>query len=217
MRFMVPHGIARRLARNTILRGSIRSDFLRRRVNSGRLSQPFSYSDSPVVAPDHDDDRLPSHGAVAPDAACSAMDPDEDGVTRLHDLVGGGFLALLVVSRSADEAAAMAIRAAGFAWPAPCRIAALGPDRPLRHVTVLQDVAGELRRHYGAAGPRAWLIRPDGHLAGSLPLSERHSVDGLPALQAAAIGDRQHTAAEPQAPREPILRDALRRRFRRAG
>ena len=208
----------RRLARNAILRGSIRSDFLRRRVNSGRLSQPFSYSDSPMVAPGHGDDRLPSHGAVAPDAACAAMDPDEAGVTRLRDLMGGDFLTLLVGGHSPDEAAAMAIRAAGLAWPAPCRIAALGPDRPL---TERHRAPGPSRASCGATtalpARARWLIRPDGHLAGSLPLSERDSVDGLPALQAAAIGDRQHIAAEPMAPREPIPRDAWRRRFRRAG
>ncbi len=217
MRFMVPHGIARRLARNAILRGSIRSEFLRRRVNSGKLSQPFTYSGSPVVAPDHGDERLPPHGAVAPDAACSAMVPDADGVSRLLDLVGGEFLILLFGGGRPDEAAAMAIRAAGLAWPAPCRIAALGPDRPLRSVTVLEDRAGELQRHYGAAGPRAWLIRPDGHLAGSLPLAARDTVDRLPALQAVAIGDRRRAALEPLAPTEPMLRAAGRRRFRRAG
>jgi 3-(3-hydroxy-phenyl)propionate hydroxylase len=217
MRFMVPHGIGRRLARDAILRGSIRSDFLRRRVNSGKLSQPFTYSDSPVVAPDHGDDRLPRHGAVAPDAACGAMDPADAGVARLRDLVFDGFVALLICRGRPDDAATLAIRAAGLAWPAPCRIAALGPDRQLRDVTVLQDRAGQLLRLYGAAGSRAWLIRPDGHLAGSLPLAARESVDRLPALQAAAIGDRQTAKAEAQAPRQPLLRDAWRRRFRRAG
>jgi 3-(3-hydroxy-phenyl)propionate hydroxylase len=75
MRFMVPHGIIRRAARNAILRGSVRFDLLRSRVNSGKLSQPFTYAGSPVVAPDHGDDRLPLHGAVAPDAAWSRRRP----------------------------------------------------------------------------------------------------------------------------------------------
>ena len=64
----------------------------------------------------------------------------------------------------------------------------LGADRPLRGVSVLRDDAGELVRAYGAAGSRAWLIRPDGHLAGSLPLAGRDAVDQPPALQAMAIG-----------------------------
>ena len=53
MRFMVPHGPLRRGARNAILRGSVRFATLRRLVNSGRLSQPFTYEDSPVVEPPH--------------------------------------------------------------------------------------------------------------------------------------------------------------------
>jgi 3-(3-hydroxy-phenyl)propionate hydroxylase len=187
MRFMVPQGPLRRTARNAILRGSIRFATLRRLVNSGRLSQPFIYDSSPVVAPPHDDDRLPLHGAVAPDARCTLVGRDR-GVERLRDLIGPEFL-LLVVSRTTPErAAAKAVRAAGLAWPAPCRVAVVGSDRPLRGISVLRDDLGELVSAYGAAGSRAWLIRPDGHLAGSLPLSGRESVDRLPSLLALAIG-----------------------------
>jgi 3-(3-hydroxy-phenyl)propionate hydroxylase len=197
MRFMVPHGPLRRATRNAVLRGSVRFDALRRRVNSGRLSQPYTYRSSPVVAPDHGDDRLPVHGAVAPDATCRALGPEESTVARLRDIVGGDFLGLLVCRTGNRAAAAMAIRAAGLAWPAPCRIAVIGADTPLRGVTVLKDQTGELVQIYGAAGSRAWLIRPDGHLAGSVPLDVRESVDRLPALQAMAIGDPQPATTAP--------------------
>ena len=217
MRFMVPHGWARRAVRNAILRGSVRYDVLRTRVNSGRLSQPFSYAASPVVAPDHGDERLPLHGTVAPDAACEALDADAAGTTRLRDLVGGDFLALLVCRTRPEAAAAIAIRASGLAWPAPCRIAALGPDQPLRGVTVLRDRSGALQSRYGAAGSRAWLIRPDGHLAGSLALDVRESADRLPALLAMAIGDRVPAPDPPRAATEWLVRAAMRRRPRRAG
>ena len=189
MRFMVPHGVLRRAARNAILRGSVRFDVLRRQVNSGRLSQPFVYAVSPVIAPDHGDDRLPVHGAVAPDAVCRGREPDATGVTRLRELVDGDFLVLLICRAGPRVAASMAIRAAGLAWPAPCRIAVVGADQSLRDVAVLQDHAGELVPIYGAAGSRGWLIRPDGHIAGSVPLDARESVDRLPALQAMAVGD----------------------------
>jgi 3-(3-hydroxy-phenyl)propionate hydroxylase len=217
MRFMVPHGPLRRAARNAILRGSVRFDALRRRVNSGRLSQPHSYRSSPVVAPDHGDDRLPAHGAVAPDAPCTALGAEETAVARVRQLVGADFLALLVCRTGSKAAAAMAIRATGLAWPAPCRIAVLGADTPLRGVTVLKDPTGGLLHTYGAAGSRAWLIRPDGHLAASVPLDVRESVDRLPALQAMAIGDAHLAAAAPPAVRASSVRDAMRRRTRRAG
>jgi 3-(3-hydroxy-phenyl)propionate hydroxylase len=211
MRFMVPHGPVQRAARNATLRGSVRFDALRRRVNSGRLSQPYTYRSSPVVAPDHGDDRLPVHGAVAPDAACRALGSEGSTVARLRDLMGGGFLALLVCRTGYQAAAAMAIRAVGLAWPAPCRIAVIGANTPLRGVTVLRDDAGELVQAYGAAGSRAWLIRPDGHLAGSVPLDVRESVDRLPPLQAMAIGDPHLATAAPapkrrRSPSVPRLR-----------
>ncbi|HEX6655923.1 MAG TPA: FAD-dependent monooxygenase, partial [Candidatus Limnocylindria bacterium] len=95
MRFMVPHGPLQRLVRNAILRGSTRSAFLRRRVNSGKLSQPFSYASSPVIGAPHGDERLPPHGEVAPDARCTALDGEGGGLSRLLDLVGNGFLVLL--------------------------------------------------------------------------------------------------------------------------
>ena len=214
MRFMVPHGILRRAARNAILRGSVRFEALRRRVNAGRLSQPFSYAGSPVVAPDHGDDRLPPHGAVAPDGACRGLEPDAGGVTRLRDLVGGDFLALLICRTGPQRAASMAIRAVGLAWPAPCRIAVVGADQPLRDVSVLRDPANELVHGYGAAGSRAWLIRPDGHICGSVALDARESVDRLPALQALAVGDRDLAVPAPVRRRLPAI---ARQRARRIG
>jgi 2-polyprenyl-6-methoxyphenol hydroxylase-like FAD-dependent oxidoreductase len=50
MRFMAPPTPLHRLARNVILRGSVRSTFLRRRVDSGRLAEPAVYGDRKGVA-----------------------------------------------------------------------------------------------------------------------------------------------------------------------
>src|SRR6266540_3063601 len=69
MRFMVPANRLARLARNAVLRGSLRSAALRRRVNSGRLSEPYTYTASPIVLPaPWRDGAGPRVGAVAPDA-----------------------------------------------------------------------------------------------------------------------------------------------------
>ena len=185
MRFMVPRGLLRRRLRNAILRGSLRFPRLRRLVNSGRLAQPFSYADSPVVVPGAVDPRLPPVGGVAPDARCGA--PDEAAaVSRLRDLFGSSFVALLV-SEAPEEAARTAVRASRLAWPAPCRVVVLGASGALSGVTVLTDAAGEVRAAYGAAGPAAFLVRPDGHLAAWMPLPRPESVDALPGLQARAI------------------------------
>jgi len=189
MRFMVPHGPLRRLVRNAILRGSVRLPALRRRVNSGRLAQPFVYADSPIVVPGPDDPRLPGHGDVAPDAPCRVIGPpSESPVERLRDLIGPCFVALLVCGRGSKVASPAAVRAARLAWAAPCRILVVGPTAALSPATVLEDVGGALARRYGAAGARAWLIRPDGHICGSLPLPAADAVDALPGLQAVAIG-----------------------------
>jgi 2-polyprenyl-6-methoxyphenol hydroxylase-like FAD-dependent oxidoreductase len=45
MRFMAPPTLLHRLKREAVLRGSLRSAFLRRRVNSGRLAEPAVYGD----------------------------------------------------------------------------------------------------------------------------------------------------------------------------
>jgi len=64
----------------------------------------------------------------------------------------------------------------------------LGATGALAGVTVLTDPHGEVRRAYGAAGSRAFLIRPDGHLVGSVPLPTPDAVEALCALQARALG-----------------------------
>jgi len=187
MRFMVPHGPLRRAQRNAILRGSLRLRRLRRLVNSGRLAQPSVYDDSPITLNDAKPDRrLPQLGAVLPDAPCGILDGAEQ-ITRLRDLVGDRFLALLVV-RGEDAAASAGVRAARLSWAAPCRVALLGARKRLAGVTVLTEPRGELRRTFGAAGSCAFLVRPDGHLAAILPLSRPAAVDSLADLQARVIG-----------------------------
>ncbi len=186
MRFMVPRGPIARAMRNAILRGSVRTKRLRRRVNSGHLAEPFSYAASPIVAGRGDDARLPVHGAVAPDARCGALS-GETPVSRLRDLFGAGFVGLLVLDDQ-QAAAHAAVRASRLSWSAGCRVAVLGASGALAGVTVLTDPHGEIRRAYGAAGPRAFLIRPDGHLAGSIPLPTPDAVEALCALQARSLG-----------------------------
>ena len=83
---------------------------------------------------------------------------------------------------------AAAVRASRLAWPTPVQVVVAGPTRRTSGTTVVRDTAGKLATTYGQAGPRAWLIRPDGHIAASVPLSRAEAVDQLPVLAARAIG-----------------------------
>ncbi|HET7685613.1 MAG TPA: FAD-dependent monooxygenase [Candidatus Limnocylindria bacterium] len=156
MRFMVPHGPLRRAWREVILRLSEHVAWARRRVNSGRLAQPATYAASRFVGEPAADPRLPRPGSVLVDVRLS------DG-RRLRELTGRGFVAL--VPRGAAPA--------------------------LPGVTVLTDPA--LARPYAPAPesesdpepepePRAWLIRPDAHIAATGRPEE------LPVMLARALG-----------------------------
>ena len=65
MRFMVPPNRARRLLRNALLRGSQYVRPLRRLVNSGRLSEPFVYRESPIVVDGGERVDIQGRGFVA--------------------------------------------------------------------------------------------------------------------------------------------------------
>ncbi len=152
MRFMVPHGWWHRSWRNAVLRLSERLAWARRRVNSGRLAQPFAYPASAFVGPPVA--GLPAPGAVLVDAPVG-------GGRRLRSLTGEGFVALC------------------FGEPAApidgCRLLLVGRE--------VDDPTGRLRATYAPDGaPRAWLIRPDGHLAATGHPSQ------LPAMLEGALG-----------------------------
>ncbi len=180
MRFMVPHGRLRRAVRNAILLGSVRLPMLRRRVNSGKLSEPATYASSAVVL---------DGGAVAPDFACERLGTARPRVRRLRELLGEQFVVLLGLPDDGEAAARAAIRATRLAWPVPVRVALMGADRPLRGVAVLAGYDRDEVEPYLPDGPRAWVIRPDGHVAASHPIRSLQAVDELPALLARAIAE----------------------------
>ncbi len=156
MRFMAPHGPWRRLWRDLVLRLSERSSWFRRRVNSGRLAAPFSYPASALVG------VPPAAGLPAPGSILVDAPVTTDGASRLRELTGGGFVALVFGSATAPVVEA-------------CRVLRVGSD--------LGDPTGRMTATYDPDGaPRAWLIRPDGYLAGA------GTPDELPAMLARALG-----------------------------
>lgn len=94
MRFMAPHGLARRAWRNLVLRMAPHSAWFRSKVNSGRLAEPAAYL---TTSPGPADPALPRHGAIAPDV------PLPDG-GRLRDRLGRGWAWLVPdAAAGADE------------------------------------------------------------------------------------------------------------------
>jgi 2-polyprenyl-6-methoxyphenol hydroxylase-like FAD-dependent oxidoreductase len=196
MRFMAPPTPLHRLLRVAVLRGSLRVAALRRLVNSGKLSAPFVYADSPIVEPAATARGEPPAaarpGAVAPDAPCRR--PGSDEVTRLRQLLGGGFVALWLPPAGADPVAG-AKRAVERAPAAPVELLVVVPPLPPPPelpggVAALVDTEGALADAYGGPGSLC-LIRPDGHVA-----ARRATADPaeLPELVDLAAGARLHAA-----------------------
>jgi len=170
MRFMAPPDRWARLRRNAILRGSLVSRALRRRVDSGRLSTPYDYAGSPVVGP--------GGGPVAPDVpvllaeGTTAMlgDVARACFVAVRPVEGGGDLAAWTRQVAAAGAAAGAAAAGPAVGPAP----GSGPEGaaatgPLPVVAAGVDLAEPAERKGYGPGPDVLLVRPDGHLAGRLP------------------------------------------------
>jgi len=104
MRFMVPRTRAHRLARHALLRLSPYVRPLRRFVNSGRLSEPFVYHRSPIVADGGERVDVQGRGFVA--LLGAAVEPPETPVP-LELRQGGEGLVLVrpdghVAARTAD-------------------------------------------------------------------------------------------------------------------
>lgn len=196
MRFMVPPSPLHRLLRVAVLRGSLRVPALRRLVNSGKLSAPFVYADSPIVEAAATERGAPPvaarPGAVAPDAPCRR--PGSDEVTRLRQLLGGGFVALWLPPAGADPVAG-AKRALERTPAAPVDLlVVVPPGQPPPElpagVAALVDTEDALAAAYGGPGTLC-LIRPDGHMA-----ARRASADPaeLPDLVDLAAGARLQAA-----------------------
>jgi 3-(3-hydroxy-phenyl)propionate hydroxylase len=176
IRFMVPPNWARRQARRVLLRLCSPLKSARRHVNSGKMTEPYVYADSPIVQRAGSGavaGSQPPLGGFAPDGPVS--EPGLPG--RLRQIFGAGFVGLYFAAGQQD-AARFAEQAAGLPWQAPARLVVVLPqgaqDPPPGSVppgsrsagaAVIRDQAGALAAAYGGTGPRWWLIRPDGHLA----------------------------------------------------
>ena len=162
IRFMVPPSRSRRWARAALLRLAKPIRTVRRHINSGRMAEPYVYTDSPLV------DATSSHpliGHFAPDGWVSAAGRRE----RIRRLFGAQFV---VVYFGTDASAARRFVGQAFTRPSPVptRLVLVLPtgteigDLPAR-VTVVHDADAGLRTDYHVRRPTWMLIRPDGHIA----------------------------------------------------
>jgi 3-(3-hydroxy-phenyl)propionate hydroxylase len=158
--FITPKSGVSRTFRNAVLQLAGRHAFARKLVNSGRLSVPSVYTESPLNTPDAD----LFAGDMVPGAPLDDAPVEVDGQPGwLLDQVGGRFQLLVYVERAADFDARAAVDAdSAFPVETVLITATPGGRAGLR---ALHDVRGRFLERYDALPGSAWLARPDQHIA----------------------------------------------------
>jgi 3-(3-hydroxy-phenyl)propionate hydroxylase len=161
--FITPKSAASRTLRNAVLQLAREHPFARKLVNSGRLSVPSFYVDSPLNTPAD----APFEGAMEPGAPMDDAPVAHDGRPGwLLDHTGGRFQLMVY----ADDPAALDVSALlGLRGDAvPVELLVVSP-RPGTEgpggATLLHDAHGLVARRYDARDGSAFLLRPDQHLA----------------------------------------------------
>lgn len=158
MDFLVPQNEGARIHRQTVLERAHTDDEARRQVDSGRLAEPFWYTDSPLTIPHpervftgrpergHVPEVVP--GVLVPDAPISVPG---SAATRLRAIARDGFLLLCGEAVDVGDVRTAALAATH----APVRIHRIADiDKEGVLTGVLKPKAGEV-----------WIVRPDAHAA----------------------------------------------------
>jgi 2-polyprenyl-6-methoxyphenol hydroxylase-like FAD-dependent oxidoreductase len=184
IRFMVPPNRMRRLTRAVLLRLAGSLGIARRHVNSGKMAEPYVYTDSPVVQQGD-----PLLGRFAPDGRVWV-----GGVpTRLRRLLGAEFVGL-IFAPSVAEVATLAEAARSRPWDVPARLVGVLPPGaraeglPSGITAALVQNDRLMRTYGGSARPVWWLVRPDGHLSARGERGEQ-----FPDALRASVGARAST------------------------
>jgi 3-(3-hydroxy-phenyl)propionate hydroxylase len=157
--FITPKSNASRTFRDAVLQLAAKHPFARKLVNSGRLSVPSIYTDSPLnTADDAEWTGMMEPGAPIDDAPIQV-----DGADGwLLDRLGNRFMLLLYANDpSMVDAAALRALAADRV---PVQTRVVTPDRGSPAAGALIDAAGLFARRFDARDGSAWLIRPDQHI-----------------------------------------------------
>ncbi|MEQ8517253.1 MAG: FAD-dependent monooxygenase, partial [Chromatocurvus sp.] len=162
--FMTPKNHITRVFRDTVLELARDYPFARVLVNSGRLSRPCSYDESPLNTPDSDAFDSPLlPGAVCADAPVGTGEND----TRqwLLEFLGGHFTLLIYrggvspdIARAIDQLRAEQV---------PVDIICVDGDGHAG-ATSLVDSSGIIAERYDLKPGTAYLVRPDQHVCARL-------------------------------------------------
>jgi 2-polyprenyl-6-methoxyphenol hydroxylase-like FAD-dependent oxidoreductase len=160
MDFLVPQTDEARHVRVTTLDRALGDPSAKARIDSGKLAEPYWYTESPLTTPgpslagfptEPGAARPPVPGVICPDGPCVT----DGSATRLRRLFGRSFVLLTARSAAAEAAS----KAAAAATGAPVNAYALE----------VIDPRGLLAKALDATGDSVHVVRPDGHLAAVLP------------------------------------------------
>jgi pentachlorophenol monooxygenase/3-(3-hydroxy-phenyl)propionate hydroxylase len=180
MDFLVPRDEQQRARRVDLLTRAQSDPAVHGDVDSGRLSEPFWYTASPLTTPDpvRPFRGRPPRGHVPP-AGPGVLVPDApvtvtgSACTRLREIAREGFL--LLAAPGVDLAG---VRAG----------ARQGTSAPVRVLELKDiDVSGALTEALAAGEGELWVVRPDAHVAAVLATPTQGQV--VRALRAAQGGE----------------------------
>ncbi|MBB5430252.1 FAD-dependent monooxygenase [Nocardiopsis composta] len=194
MRFLVPPGPQESEHRAAVLERALHDPAAYPQVDSGRLAEPFWYTDSPLTTahprrvsggrPPRGEAPDPCPGVLVPDAPVRV--PGRPEAVRLRTLARAGLT--LLVAEPGDPGAVRAAAAAATRAP----VAALGIGAA--------DTTGALARALAPEPGEAWLLRPDAHIAAVVDAAD-------PAAVAAAVRTALGAQRAPGVPRQSTPRE----------
>lgn len=161
--FITPKSTVSRAFRDATLQLARDHGFARRLLNSGRLSTPSTYLDSPLNTPDQDAfDGSLVPGAPAPDAPLL----EGDGTTWLVDHLGGAFTGVYYAGAGPVAPGVAAALESLSRLPIPVKpLVVRAQAVATLPVSGYADVEGLLRHRFDATAGAFFLFRPDQHLA----------------------------------------------------
>ncbi|WP_349536558.1 FAD-dependent monooxygenase [Rhodococcus rhodochrous] len=183
MEFLVPQSDQQREHRTAVLEAAHSDAAARSQVDSGRLSEPFWYTDSPLTTPStvhpaegrppKGDLPRPAPGVLMPDAPVRVAGSD---ARNLRALCRDGVLVLAGAGVDTDRLRATVLDAVRV----PVRL----------HRIDAIDADGRLARALDARVDEVWIVRPDGHIAAAVPADDVAVVREAVRTAVAARGSR---------------------------
>jgi 3-(3-hydroxy-phenyl)propionate hydroxylase len=169
MKFMAPENLWLKLKRQAILRLSGIWPEARQWVDSGKMSEPFTYTHSPLNLPDVESVKswksAPPLGSKVKDMPIHIGSRGHSSRESLRHLVGSGFL-MFYFAENVKDARTLVETFGRLEFPAPSRFF---PVLPVVSDTVpapvIVDTHNEMIRYFDGKPGTLYLIRPDGHIA----------------------------------------------------